>query len=99
MNTHCLRRLPVLLLTALLLLWAYFFRQKRRRAKRREDRRLPRRSLALDAARGVSEITQFVKQRQEGRRRHHRPRNPTLAETGGLPPVRPDGPPPPTPSS
>jgi hypothetical protein len=28
------------------------------------------------------------------RRREHRPRNPTLAETGGLPPVRPEGPPP-----
>jgi hypothetical protein len=26
------------------------------------------------------------------RRRDHRPRNPTLAETGGLPPIRPDGP-------
>jgi hypothetical protein len=25
------------------------------------------------------------------RRREHRPRNPTLAETGGLPPIRPDG--------
>jgi len=24
--------------------------------------------------------------------RHHRPRNPTLAETGGLPPVRPEDP-------
>jgi hypothetical protein len=27
------------------------------------------------------------------RRREHRPRNPTLAETGGLPPIRPGGPP------
>ena len=26
------------------------------------------------------------------RRRDHRPRNPTLAETGGLPPIRRDGP-------
>jgi hypothetical protein len=33
--------------------------------------------------------------RQRIRRRSHRPRNPTLAETGGLPPVRnPDTPPP-----
>lgn len=29
------------------------------------------------------------------RRREHRPRNPTLAETGGLPPVRRSEPPPP----
>ena len=30
-------------------------------------------------------------------RHRHRPRNPTLAETGGLPPVRPEGPPEPRP--
>jgi hypothetical protein len=28
--------------------------------------------------------------RRRRRRRPHRPRNPTLAETGGLPPARPD---------
>jgi hypothetical protein len=31
------------------------------------------------------------------RLRSHRPRNPTLAETGGLPPLRDEGPPPPPP--
>jgi hypothetical protein len=31
------------------------------------------------------------------RRREHRPRNPTLAETGGLPPIRSEGQPPPAP--
>jgi hypothetical protein len=31
--------------------------------------------------------------RRRRRRRNHRPRNPTLAETGGLPPVRKDPPP------
>ena len=40
----------------------------------------------------------IVKTGRSGRkrkvRRHHRPRNPTLAETGGLPPPRPDGTPP-----
>jgi hypothetical protein len=30
--------------------------------------------------------------RRRRRRREHRPRNPTLAETGGLPPIRTDGP-------
>ncbi len=37
------------------------------------------------------------RERKRRRRREHRPRNPTLAETGGLPPIRterpPDGPP------
>lgn len=31
--------------------------------------------------------------RRRHRRREHRPRNPTLAETGGLPPIRTDAPP------
>lgn len=31
--------------------------------------------------------------RRRRRRREHRPRNPTLAETGGLPPIRTDAPP------
>ncbi|MHB8523722.1 MAG: hypothetical protein ACYDH9_23610 [Limisphaerales bacterium] len=35
--------------------------------------------------------------RRRRRRRDHRPRNPTLAETGGLPPERPDEPPSATP--
>ncbi len=30
------------------------------------------------------------RRRHRRRRREHRPRNPTLAETGGLPPIRPD---------
>lgn len=34
------------------------------------------------------------KRRRRRRRREHRPRNPTLSETGGLPPMRGDGPPP-----
>jgi ABC-type nickel/cobalt efflux system permease component RcnA len=33
------------------------------------------------------------KKRRRRRRREHRPRNPTLAETGGLPPVRTEDPP------
>lgn len=37
------------------------------------------------------------KRRRRRRRRDHRPRNPTLAETGGLPPVRTGEPPPPIP--
>ena len=35
--------------------------------------------------------------RRRKRRREHRPRNPTLAETGGLPPPRPEGQVPPGP--
>lgn len=33
------------------------------------------------------------KKRRQRRRREHRPRNPTLSETGGLPPIRTEAPP------
>jgi hypothetical protein len=37
------------------------------------------------------------RRRRRRRRREHRPRNPTLAETGGLPPMRPNEPSDPSP--
>lgn len=84
----------LLLVSLLLLGWALLSRKKRRRAARREERR-HRRSTFQNARKGVSEIKELVRDHSR-RRRQHRPRNPTLAETGGLPPLRRDEPPPPT---
>jgi hypothetical protein len=83
------------LVTLLVLLWAAFLRKRRRR--RSEHSHSHRHSS------GSAEITEPTKdesatspaakrrhRRRSGRR--HRSRNPTLAETGGLPPVRPEGP-------
>lgn len=84
----------VMVVTLIALGWAILFRRKRRRAARRADRHHRRHSFA----KGVSEIKKLVTDHQT-RRRHHRPRNPTLAETGGLPPVREDTSPPRTPPS
>ena len=55
---------------------------------RRERKR--RRSFHRAAA-GVAEVKKMISKRQR-HRRAHRPRNPTLAETGGLPPARSDTP-------
>jgi FtsZ-interacting cell division protein ZipA len=85
----------VMVVTLIALGWAILFRRKRRRAARRADRHHRRHSFA----KGVSEIKKLVTDHQTRRRRHHRPRNPTLAETGGLPPVREDTSPPRTPPS
>lgn len=68
--------------------WALLFRSRRQRSARREERRRRRHSISRSTAKGVAEIREYVKDRQRRRRREHRPRNPTLAETGGLPPVR-----------
>ena len=79
----------VLFVALVALVWAFLFRRQRRRAARREERHHRRQSFTKSATRGVAEIKQFVKDQQHrGHRRRHRPRNPTLAETGGLPPVR-----------
>ena len=79
----------VLFVALVALVWAFLFRRKRRRAARREERHHRRQSFTKSATRGVAEIKRFVEDQQHrGRRRRHRPRNPTLAETGGLPPFR-----------
>ena len=71
-------------LALLLLLWARFLRKS------------PRREHADGY---VAAESGWTKSRRHIRRSEHpqRPRNPTLAETGGLPPLRSDPPPPPAP--
>jgi hypothetical protein len=69
------------------LFWALVLRRRKRRSSDRHRRR-HRKSAVKSAAAGVSEIKQLIRERQRRRHREHRPRNPTLAETGGLPPSR-----------
>jgi len=75
------------LLILLFLTWALFLR------KRKEDLsrwQIERRHLSND---GQPDASGHRHHRRRRRRREHRPRNPTLAETGGLPPARPEPPP------
>jgi FtsZ-interacting cell division protein ZipA len=95
----------ILLVVAAVLVGLFLSRRRKRRNKSRGEYRRHSRSFTEDAAKGVAEIKQYVEERKERggrhhrRRREHRPRNPTLAETGGLPPIRTDAPPPPNPSN
>jgi hypothetical protein len=73
-------------LAALVLVWAVCFRKRKRR--HRLEHRAPN-GWGKNA--GTEEpliVVTFGKRRK--RRREHRPRNPTLAETGGMPPLRAD---------
>ena len=84
------------LVTLLVLLWAILLRKKRRR--RREHHHAPRHSSrpaeAAETSKDEGDPATPEKRRHRRRSgRRHRPRNPTLAETGGLPPVRSEGPP------
>jgi len=84
----------LLVVVVLVVIWAVYIRKRRRRdaSSRRHRHRHHRRHSARRAAAAFTEIKEYIQQKQR-RRRGHRPRNPTLAQTGGLPPLRPDEPP------
>ncbi len=75
----------------LLLVWAGLYIKKRRRHRRHSHHHQSTSTAeeALAAAqRGAPAAETHHRHHRRKRRREHRPRNPTLAETGGLPPVR-----------
>jgi hypothetical protein len=72
------------LVVLIMVIWAIYFRKRRR--DRSHDYEYP-----SGSANGEASSQKRRKWRR--RRRDHRPRNPTLAETGGLPPARSDEPP------
>ena len=78
-----------LLLMTLLILWAVFIRKPRNESTR----------ARIHKSRPTVVETEDGKIRKRKKlktpRRAHRTRNPTLSEAGGLPPLRPDGTPPP----
>lgn len=67
--------------TFLIVVWAIFIRKRPDEGSRRYS--YPSREL--------SESGSQQSGRRRRRRRNRRPRNPTLAETGGLPPIRSEG--------
>jgi len=86
----------LVVITLALVLLAYILRRKRRRGLSRS----PHPSLLSQIKSQKNAVaTQGGRRRRKGHRyrREHRPRNPTLAETGGLPPIRSEDPPPPAP--
>lgn len=77
--------------TLLLVLWAVYFRKGPRRHSHHHHHRAARgpstSSVSADDA-DAEGAEEKPYRRKRRRRREHRPRNPTLAETGGLPPLR-----------
>jgi len=90
----------VALVTVFILLWAVIFRSKRKRQRRHHhhhhhshDAHTETRAETTSMRETTSEPEHAEesgsrRKRRRHRRREHRPRNPTLAETGGLPPLR-----------
>jgi hypothetical protein len=91
----------VVVLTAILLvavpfaIWALFFSKRRRHRSHHHRHHHSHEEVAPLAAIEEDDTSTRHRRRRKWRRprREHRPRNPTLAETGGLPPVRDGGPP------
>jgi hypothetical protein len=89
----------VALVTLLLFLWAVYVRKKPHRHSHHHHHHSPdpeeASASSIDSDSEVSGERRYRRKRR--RRREHRPRNPTLAETGGLPPLRTEHPPDPLP--
>ena len=85
----------LVVITLALFLLTYILNRKRHRGLSRSPH--PPSLSQSETGKNVASTQASHRRRKRRRRREHRPRNPTLAETGGLPPVRPeDQPPPPT---
>jgi FtsZ-interacting cell division protein ZipA len=88
-------------LVALLALgWAIFLRKPHRHRHSRHHRHLhSSEPTETQVAPNETDAPAAPEKRRRRKRSHHRhrPLNPTLAETGGLPPIRPEDPPEPTP--
>ncbi|HZV35788.1 MAG TPA: hypothetical protein VFB72_14530 [Verrucomicrobiae bacterium] len=74
------------------LLGAYFFKQKKRR-RRYHHHHQHNESQKTPTAQPKTPVHTHESRRSRRRRRSERPMNPTLAQTGGLPPVRNENPP------
>jgi FtsZ-interacting cell division protein ZipA len=93
--------------TLLLVLWVLYFRKHRLHHTHHHSHHHHSSEESAGAPPPVSDATATDpedfpethrhRRRRRRRRREHRPRNPTLAETGGLPPLRSDRPPEPLP--
>jgi len=77
-------------LAALVFYWALVWRKPRRHHRSHREWHPPSRSPA-GGDRSQEKAHRWGRRRK--RRHPHRPQNPTLAETGGLPPIRTDRPP------
>src|SRR5690242_14068711 len=83
--------------TILALIWAVTFKKRRRHHSHRHHHHHHSPERIEPTAEESSEeepiLQSSSRRRRRHRRREHRPRNPTLAETGGLPPLRTTPPP------
>jgi hypothetical protein len=79
-------------LTVILLFWALSSARKRKRHRRQHHSLVPGAAPAAEEGEEPAAPHRHYHHRRRRQREEHRGRNPTLAETGGLPPIRPSSP-------
>ena len=87
----------ILLVTLALIVWAMIFSTKARRRRHRHHHHHHHKSYREEFKKNAEGIKELIQQRRRRHRHEHRPINPTLAETGGLPPIHGQEKPPPPP--
>ena len=87
----------ILLVVLIVLIWAYAIRKRKNPMRKHHHHH--RKGFREQVQQNAGDIKELIRQRRHGHRHEHRPLNPTLAQTGGLPPLReaekPSPPPPP----
>ena len=90
----------VALVALAILIWAIAFHKRGTKRQHHHHRHHHHQhgGFREDFKKTTAGIKEIIHQRQHQHRHKHRPINPTLAQTGGLPPIREESkPPPPTP--
>jgi FtsZ-interacting cell division protein ZipA len=77
----------ILLVAMIVFFWAHSIRKRKNRIRKYRHHH-HRKGIRERFQRSTGDIKELVQQNRSGRRREHRPINPTLAQTGGLPPLR-----------
>ena len=86
----------ILLVVLIVFFWALAIRKRKNRIRKHHHHH--RKGIREQIQKNAGEIKELIRQRRHGQHHEHRPLNPTLAQTGGLPPRRePEKPSPPPP--
>jgi hypothetical protein len=78
----------ICLVTCLAVIWAVYLRRRPNRHSSRHSHYHSGSQRTAPGGSGGADAEPGKRRKWHRRRRAHRPRNPTLAETGGLPPLR-----------
>jgi type VI protein secretion system component VasK len=89
--------LGAIVTVALIVFFCVLLFRKDEKHRHKHHHRHHRKSYREQFQKATSEIKELIRQRRSRSRREHRRINPTLAQTGGLPPIHEPGKPPPPP--